>query len=87
MDEMQWRIAFQVELEGRGGTDAARRELVEETPDWLLEILGMESPRGKQPVDCTCARWYVDGTHTAECRHKKRAGDELRKPAPAAMEG
>jgi hypothetical protein len=24
---------------------------------------------GKKPIDCTCAKWYQDGTHAPECLH------------------
>lgn len=64
-----WRHRFAAALAERGGTDQARQEMIAETPDWLRAILGIPPPWGEKPVDCTCAKWYTDGTHHPECRH------------------
>ena len=63
-----WRIRFENELLKRGGTEQARQEMIDETPDWLRSILGIPPKFGQKPIDCTCAKWYADGTHVEQCR-------------------
>lgn len=75
-----WRIRFDTELLKRGATAQARREMIDETPDWLRSILGMELRYGLQPVHCVCAKWYTDGTHTDECEeHMQKKELEIAK--------
>jgi hypothetical protein len=65
-----WRIRFEIELLKRGGTESARQEMIDETPDWLRNILGIPLKFGNHPIDCTCAQWYMDGTHAKACNHQ-----------------
>lgn len=67
-----WRIRFAAELLRRGNTEQARQEMIDETPDWLRSILGLPLRFGEKPIDCTCAKWYMDGTHVKECLHERR---------------
>ena len=78
-ERARWEARWNIELAKRGGTEEARQQMVDETPDWLRRVLDIPTRLGDKPSRCTCARWHVDGTHTAECRHQAGAGDELRK--------
>ena len=64
-----WRIRFQTEFLKRGGTQQARQKMINETPDWLRRIIGLPLRFGERPINCTCARWYLDGTHHKNCLH------------------
>ena len=75
-ERARWQARWNIALTERGGTEEARQQMIDDTPDWLRRVLDIPTRHGDKPSDCTCARWYVDGTHTAECRHQPGAGDE-----------
>lgn len=82
-----WRIRFETELLKRGGTDQARQGMIDETPDWLRQILGIPLRFGERPIDCTCAKWYQDGTHHAECLHVRHNTPTRPQEGPGRAQG
>jgi len=81
-----WRIRFQIELLKRGNTEQARQEMIDETPDWLRNILGIPLRFGEHPIDCTCAQWYADGTHYKDCLHLRNHPQPTSRPTLAAAQ-